>query len=173
MKYDIMKAKPSGNSCRVRSKEPGTYYLVPIPYDEKLRIIDNELDINSNIIWHRETVKRNYINLPREYMNADVLMVKDDEVNVYVKTDYVNHIIRKAYYYGGTHCWVSLPAEYKENVLSYRVFDEAKLFPEEWYLVEWVHCKPTSDNRLSATIYVPHECAGHNIILWEDELYDY
>lgn len=172
MKYDIMKAKPSGNSCRVRSKEPGTYYLVPIPYDEKLKIIDNELHLKGNSIWHKETVKHNYINLPIEYMNADVLMVKDDDVNVYVKADYHNNIIRKALLYG-TDCRVNLPKEYKENVLSYHLFDGERLFSDEWYRVEWVHCKPTTDNRLSATIYVPHECAGHNIILWEDELYDY
>lgn len=172
MKYDIMKAKPSGNSCRVRAKEPGTYYLVPIPYDEKLRVIDNELYLKGNSIWHKETVKRNYINLPHEYMNADILMVEDDDVNVYVKSDYQNHIIRKALMYE-TDCRVTLPRDYRENVLSYHLFDGERLFPEEWYRVEWVHCKPTTDNRLSATIYVPHECAGHNIILWEDELYDY
>ena len=172
MKYDIQKAKPSGNSCRVRSKEPGTYYLVPIPYDEKLKLIDNELYVNSNIIWHQETVKRNYLHLPREYMNADILIVKDDDVNVYVKSDYMNHIIRKALLYEAD-CRVNLPKEYKENVLSYRLLDEDKLYPDEWCLVKWVHCKPTTDNRLSATIFVPHECAGHNIILWEDELYEY
>lgn len=171
--YDIMRAKPNGTvSCRIRVREPGRYYLIPIPYGETVRTIDDNILVRSNSIFRRESVDHNYINLPYEYMNADILFFNAEEHHVYIRSSFDNYIIKKAFDTNG-NARIDLPLEYRENVLTSFMLNADEFNPEEEQLVDWVQIKETTDLRRYVNIYLPAEAIGRYIVSFEDELYEY
>lgn len=173
IEYDIMRAKPHGtDSCRIRAKESGEYYMIPIPYGEKVREIDGSILVRGNSIYRRGTVSHNYIHLPLEYMNADILFFKSEGHNLYVKSSFNNYIIKKAFEANGV-ARVDLPLKYRENVLSAFILREDEFNPDAEHVVDWVQCKPTIDSRRYVQVYLPAEAIGKYIVLFEDTLYDY
>lgn len=168
-----MRAKPHGvNSCRIRVDEPGEYYLSPVPYDENIRLGDDCIYLNTNTIFKRSSVKHNHIHLPLEYMNADILFFKNNGHDIYIKSSFNNHIIKKAFD-GVGQARIDLPLAYRENVLTSFILKTSEFNPDEWHRVDWVQCKPTIDLKRYVSVNLPVEAIGKYIVVFEDELYDY
>ena len=171
MKYDILRAKPQGSSCRIRVDEPGEYYVIPVPIGETVEWGRGGIRLNTNEVFKKRTMKRNYILLPKGYVNADMLYFSADH-NVCIKSNFNNHVVKRAFD-GGGQARVDLSLDYRENVLSAFVLKGTTFFPKDAQRVDEVWCKPTTDLKRYVSIYLPSHCTGKPMLIFEDELYEY
>ena len=170
--YIIKKVRLHGATGVIRHQwEHEKYNIIPIPLTEEVNKVDDDIILNSNVIFHKSVSSNSRIFIPSDYILADALIVPSDMSEIYISSEYNNYFIKKPFD-AIEKARIDIHKSMGMNV--YSCFIPLTPFNAEGETrVNEVILRNTIENPRYSMITLPLWYKDYNVVFFEDDYYEF